>query len=306
MNRAWKVSIIIALLVAGFLGGYGLFYASNNLRAAAIEENTTGDLDAPEATETGDINGDPASGSGEKHLGGQATAKPSEQKGKSPSRQKPVLQGDIQYIAASDLDNILILANKSWNLPQDYIPVDLVDVEAPFVSYALPERRKMRAEAAAAMAELVEGAKVDGLEILCVSGYRSYGTQKVIFENKVKAVGTENALKYVAFPGQSEHQTGLSMDVTSQDLISGALTTVFGNTEEAKWLVDNSHRFGFIIRYQAGKESITGYNYEPWHIRYVGKADAQYMYEQGLTLEEYLEPVQNSAVDEEELQTVLN
>ena len=191
-----------------------------------------------------------------------------------------------------------ILVNKGWNLPRDYVPNDLVTVETDFVSYALPERRQMRAEAAEAMLVLMEAAKEEGLGLLCVSGYRSYGTQKVVFDNKVKAVGEEAALKYVAYPGQSEHQTGLAMDLTSRDLANG-LTSSFADTAEGQWVAMNAHRFGFIIRYPAGKENITGYNYEPWHIRYVGQEVAQYIYEHGLTLEEYLEADESFLENEE-------
>jgi len=94
------------------------------------------------------------------------------------------------------------------------------------------------------------------------------------------------AAKYVALPGQSEHQTGLAMDVTSESANWG-LSNNFGETNEGKWLKDNCYKYGFILRYPEGKEDITGYNYEPWHIRYVGKKVSTYIYTNNITLEEF-------------------
>lgn len=98
-------------------------------------------------------------------------------------------------------------------------------------------------------------------------------------------VGVEEALKYVALPGQSEHQLGLALDVTS---ISAGLklTGDFGDKIEGKWLKENAHRFGFIMRYPRGKESLTGYEYDPWHIRYVGNEAADYLFRNSLVLEQ--------------------
>ena len=122
----------------------------------------------------------------------------------------------------------------------------------------------------------------------CVSGYRSYATQNAIYQAKLKAAGLEYTSKYVAYPGQSEHQTGLAMDVTNEAGVQKPLTQDFGQSKEGKWLQANAHVYGFIIRYPAGKEGITGYNYEPWHIRYVGPDVAKIIQAQDLTLEEYL------------------
>ena len=88
-----------------------------------------------------------------------------------------------------------------------------------------------------------------------------------------------------AVPGTSEHQTGLAMDITSQSA-KFQLETIFGETKEGQWLSENAHKFGFVIRYTKEKESITGYRFEPWHVRYVGNPQATYLYENQLTLEE--------------------
>lgn len=286
MNKALRGILIVVLLAAGFFCGYGIFYANNSIKVAtAFEDNLTelseSDVFEGKATEAEEKNSEGS----ERLEAGQAL--PTADRPMI-NRMTPGLQGEVQYVEAANLNDILILANKNWNLPEDYVPEDLVPVESEFVSYALPERRQLRSEAAAALQELIEASKLDWMEILCVSGYRSYETQKVIFDNKVKAAGLDYAVKYVAYPGQSEHQTGLAMDLTSKDMVTGVLTESFGETKEGKWLVDNAHRFGFIIRYPAGKENITGYNYEPWHIRYVGAEVAHTIYRQGITLEEYL------------------
>jgi len=99
----------------------------------------------------------------------------------------------------------------------------------------------------------------------------------------------EQTSKYVAYPGQSEHQTGLAMDLTNKAGVQKPLTEDFGQTKEGQWLLENAHLYGFIIRYPAGQEAVTGYNYEPWHIRYVGTEAAKSIYSGGQTLEEYRE-----------------
>ena len=114
-----------------------------------------------------------------------------------------------------------------------------------------------------------------------ISGFRSYGTQSRLYNNYVARDGEAKANTYSAKPGQSEHQTGLAFDV-------GALDDNYGNTAAGRWLSENAHKYGFIIRYMKGKENITGYQYEPWHIRYVGETVAADIYSKGLTLEEYL------------------
>ena len=116
-------------------------------------------------------------------------------------------------------------------------------------------------------------------------------SQKSVFDAEVNKVGYEKAVQAVAVPGNSEHQTGLSMDISSESA-QFALTEQFGETAEGKWLANNAHRFGFILRYPKGKEGITGYQYESWHYRYVGVKAATEIYENQLTLEEYFKVVE--------------
>lgn len=184
-------------------------------------------------------------------------------------------------------DDILVLVNKQNSLPEDYEPSDLV---APNIPLSFDEdlpKRYVRREAAAALEQLFAAAKAENIELLGASGYRSYDRQEAIFASNVAQKGEEAARKVSAVAGQSEHQTGLAMDVTSK-YVGFDLIEEFGETKEGIWLKENAHKYGFIIRYPKGKEAITGYSYEPWHIRFVGKDVAAAIYQNGYTFEEYL------------------
>lgn len=186
------------------------------------------------------------------------------------------------------VDSVAVLVNKQNELPADYVPSDLVYVQVPFTFNEKVEKRMMRKEAAENLAELFTAAKNEGIILYGVSGYRSYETQKSLFAYFTKRDGSEEKANQIsARPGQSEHQTGLAMDVSSQSVNFG-LVENFGDTKEYAWLKDNAHHFGYVIRYPQGKELITEYSYEPWHIRYVGKALAAKLYAEQLTYEEYL------------------
>ncbi len=136
-------------------------------------------------------------------------------------------------------------------------------------------------EAAAALERLQGAAAKAGYSIPTVSGFRTYDYQVTLYNSYVERDGQAAADTYSARPGFSEHQTGMVFDV-------GAIDDYYGETPEGTWLREHCHEFGFIIRYPQGKENITGYMYEPWHIRYVGKEAATQIYQKGITLEEYL------------------
>lgn len=188
--------------------------------------------------------------------------------------------------AMTSPDDIAFLVNKEYRLPENYVPNDLVYPDVPFLFNEKIEKRQMRKEPAEALKKMFEAAKLDGIHLAGVSGYRSEATQTVLYNNYVRKDGVEEADRYSARPGHSEHQTGLSIDVSG---ITGefAVDDKFANTEEAQWLDKHAHEYGFIIRFPKGKEDITGYKYEPWHIRYVGKEIATEIYEKDITLEEY-------------------
>lgn len=185
-----------------------------------------------------------------------------------------------------DPTDTLILVNKHNRAPA--VPIALVKPDVPPTREALSENIYMQPEAAEALEELFAGAKEDGITLLATSGFRSYSTQKAIFERKLEKMSERAANASVAKPGYSEHQTGLAMDVEGQSSLGMGLVEDFGETPEGKWLAQHCHEYGFIIRYPKGKTDITGYIYEPWHIRYVGKEDAAEIAALDVTLEEYI------------------
>lgn len=202
---------------------------------------------------------------------------------------KPVTAGGAQpsvSVTAKPAE-IAVLVNKRMMLPDGYKPADLVEPNVPFIFNEKDEKRLMRKEAARALERMFAAAKQDEVFLAGVSGYRSYETQQALFGYYVRTQGEEMARKYSAEPGHSEHQTGLAMDI-SGSTGKCAADDCFAETPEARWLAQHAQQYGFIIRYPKGKESITGYNYEPWHVRYVGAAIAQEIATKGLTLEEYL------------------
>lgn len=183
-------------------------------------------------------------------------------------------------------NSITALINKEYGLPSDYIPEDLEMPNVLFDEIPFSEKKLLRTEAARALEGLFNRALKEDIELYAVSGYRSYKRQYEIFTKNLRTKGKTHTLKYSAIPGTSEHQSGLTMDVSCKS-INFRLIESFEDTPEGIWLSNNSHHFGFIIRYPKDKVDITGYAYEPWHIRYVGKSLATFLYKNSLSLEEY-------------------
>lgn len=186
----------------------------------------------------------------------------------------------------TNLSSITLFVNKEYGLPIDYIPTDLTIPNIQFSFSHYDEKKLLREDAARAMEELFAAAKEDGYTLCGVSGYRSYARQSEIYNQNLRTKGATFTNRYSAKPGYSEHQTGLSMDVSASS-VRNQLVEKFATTKEGTWLAKNCYRYGYIIRYPKGKENITGYSYEPWHIRYVGVSLATYLTENNLTLEEY-------------------
>ena len=170
---------------------------------------------------------------------------------------KGYTKGGITYI-----DGYLV-ANKTYPLPSTYNP----GLNSDVISKAN---------------QMFAAAKKEGLNIYISSGFRSYNTQKTLYNNYVNRDGKVAADTYSARPGHSEHQTGLAFDVNQ-------ISSAFDNTPEAKWLANNCYKFGFILRYPKGKDGETGYRYESWHFRYVGNDLASKLYNGGnwITMESY-------------------
>lgn len=181
---------------------------------------------------------------------------------------------------------LLILVNKENPLAEDYVPVDLTPVRY-YVANRPPDTWFMRADATESFEAMVESAAGEGIEFAMTTGYRSYAYQKSLYDTYVGRSGVEEAEHYSAKPGQSEHQTGLAVDVSSAS-INYQLLYSYGRTKEGGWLSAHAHEFGFIIRYPKDKEEITGFHAEPWHLRYVGVYAATEIAGLDITLEEYL------------------
>lgn len=194
---------------------------------------------------------------------------------------------DAQAVVTNS-EAMTVIVNKQRSLPEGYEPDDLVEPNVPFSFDGPHEKRHMRKEAAEALEKLFAGAKADDIELRAVSGYRSYQRQVSIYNNNVKTKGKEYTDRVSSVPGHSEHQTGLAIDVSSPS-VGNAIEEVFGTSKEGQWLAEHAAEYGFIIRYPKGEEAITGYVYEPWHIRYVGTDLAPDVVKSGLTLEEYFD-----------------
>ena len=178
----------------------------------------------------------------------------------------------------------LCLVTHDRGVPTSYVPPDLVTLPAgPTVRAGV----QMRQEAADNLMKLLAAAQDEGQNLMAISGYRSAELQQSLLEQETKAYGAAVAQEQVAFPGHSEHQLGVAVDVLSARNPDD-LDNSFGNTPEGKWLAANASRFGFVVSYPEGKEPITGYIYEPWHIRYVGHPWAEQINGSGETLTEYL------------------
>ena len=156
----------------------------------------------------------------------------------------------------------------------------------------------MRPVAAKALEELFAAAQEEGVILYATSGYRSYSTQKAIYDRRVKERGKARTELTTAPPGCSEHQTGLAMDVEGESTRDSGLTKAFGESPEGIWLAENCYRFGFIIRYGEEWRKITGYSYEPWHIRYVGVEHSMAIKELNVPLETYLDMLRTQRLSE--------
>ena len=191
-------------------------------------------------------------------------------------------------IVDTNPNSTTVLVNKEYTIASDYKPKDLVEPNIKFCFDYKDEKRKLRKVAADNLELLFQAAKNDGCVLEGVSGYRSYKRQKTIYEYNLLNNGFEYTQIYSAMAGTSEHQTGLAIDISCHSM-QGILTDKFGDTKEGKWVSENSYKYGFIVRYPKNKSNVTGYGYEPWHIRYVGNELAKYLYENNITLDEYYE-----------------
>lgn len=185
---------------------------------------------------------------------------------------------DITYV--KNPNDLLVIVNKNNKLPSNFIPNNLVVINLKYSN----DNKLAREEAKINFEKLSQDAKELGYYIIVVSAFRDFEYQNELYNHYVEKKGQEYADLVSARPGHSEHQTGLAIDVMG----SNKDYNKFDESVEFEWMKNNAHLYGFILRYPLGKEKITGFKYEPWHYRYVGKKAATLIYHENLTLEEYI------------------
>ena len=191
--------------------------------------------------------------------------------------------GDTHYkniTVITEPDIHMVLVNKNYKLPNNYIPEDLEPISVLYSN----EDKYLRKDAKEAFENLSRDASVLGYKIIAVSAYRDYHYQDKLYNNYIEEKGNDYADKCSARPGHSEHQTGLAVDVMG----SNNDYDEFENSIEFEWMKNNAHKYGFILRYPENKTKITGFKYEPWHYRYVGVELATELHELNITYEEYM------------------
>lgn len=191
--------------------------------------------------------------------------------------------------------DLVMLVNKSMFLAKDYVPDDLVKMKALKLDKQgnntnggvrmVDTTWQLRQECAQALVELCDAARAEGHELYLKSGYRSYSKQATMYENRLKKYGYDDG--WVTKPGASDHQTGLGCDVVPKKWTNRGMNSDMAKEPETQWMAEHCAEFGFILRYPEDKEDITKINYEPWHLRYVGKEAAAYIMDNGLCLEEF-------------------
>ena len=169
----------------------------------------------------------------------------------------------VHPLTLRDTKGYLTLANRDNLLDSSYVPVDLVNITARHVSGHF----QLRMEASTALSQMFADAKEQGITLYVKSAYRSYQTQRTMYNNRLeKNNGKDDG--WVSYPGASDHQTGLGLDVLNYEWTQkDGMNAEFAKAKEAQWMAEHCHEYGFIIRYMEDKQEITGINYEPWHLR---------------------------------------
>lgn len=189
---------------------------------------------------------------------------------------------DNDHNANTDL-NYNMIVNKYYKLDEAYEPKDLVTIKTDY-SWGEYGDNKIREEVYNAFIDMWNVAKESNIYLMINSSYRPYSDQERVYNNYKDSRGESGADKVAARPGYSEHQTGLALDIFCT---TNSSTKTFADSEAYKWLLENAHKYGFILRYPEDKENITGYAFESWHYRYVGKDLAEKIYTEGITFDEY-------------------
>ncbi|MBW3569449.1 M15 family metallopeptidase [Candidatus Parcubacteria bacterium] len=223
-------------------------------------------------------------------LSGQKVNAPdfSQDKAKQDSGDKSPPAFDKSQYSLTDPASLWVIVNKQRPVPTDYVPAELTTPDVRRDPSDSAEEQKIKSGVAKSIEAMFAAAQTAGYQLMFASGYRSADLQAVYYNGYVARDGQAAADKYSARPGTSEHQTGLAFDISRIDR-KCYLEVCFGETPEGKWLAQNAHEYGFTLRYKQGKENVTGYQYEPWHFRYVGRELAAKLHETGQTMEEFFE-----------------
>jgi LAS superfamily LD-carboxypeptidase LdcB len=188
--------------------------------------------------------------------------------------------------SVNDPTSIWVVVNKGRILPGSYVPPDLTAPNVPLRLSSGSSEMQLRQEAAGALQQMFMAASQQNIHLMLASGYRSYDEQVGLYKGYVSTQGQQNADSSSARPGHSEHQLGLAADIEPSSRTC-EVETCFADTQEGKWVAANAYKYGFIIRYPKDKDNLTGYEYEPWHVRYVGAALAMQIQQSGQTLEQF-------------------
>lgn len=183
-------------------------------------------------------------------------------------------------LTKEESNKIDAIVNKYYQLEEDFEPNNLTAIDS---KYARNDSQLLQKEATEAFNQMCSDAKLENISLYSGSAYRSYEYQSTLYNNYIKKDGLTAAETYSARPGYSEHQLGLAVDI-----MNGNWSYVSKDNIEYSWLITNSYKYGFILRYPENKEYITGYMFEPWHYRYLGKELATKVYNSGLTYDEYV------------------
>ncbi len=259
-----KYLILIGIIVIGFTGYYSFSYLSTQYHN---QQEKQAEID-------------------------KANAEKAAAAAKEAKRKQPVyitLPGAQRIQAIVDdydqASSIWTLVSKARSISTDYIPANLIIPGVATREDKSDEERSIRADIEQPLKNLFDAAATASNQLLIGSGYRSASLQEFYFNSSVSAYGEYEANQSVARPGQSEHQLGLAVDISTVSR-ECYLEACFGDTTDGKWLENNAYKYGFILRYAEDKVDITGYQYEPWHFRYVGIELATALHESGLTLDE--------------------
>jgi D-alanyl-D-alanine carboxypeptidase len=184
-------------------------------------------------------------------------------------------------------DDLMVLLDKTHGLPENYAPPDrvhLADYSIPVTQSAIAGRLIMVGD----LQKLFADSTNAGVDLKVVSAYRSYSLQASIYASYVQQYGADQANRFSAPPGHSQHQLGTAIDF-STDEIGYTLSQSFANTKAGQWLLANAYKYGFYLSYPEGQESITGYEFEPWHFRYLGVQNASKLKLSGMIMQTYLQ-----------------